>query len=499
MKLSLDSYVKAALVEAVDDKVRKQFASRIQQASSSSPFVPKDPEAIRKLVGIMVNIADVSPANGSPIHTAYVAWILQGYLAGVIQIKPGQENPDEDSMHEKLAIFDQVRKTKTEVPIKEWTNPEEQWNIKFYSSDDLNNLYLKVKDGDIEINKEGNTALDLDKFMAGEDSEEEQDRFLKRKIIERAIKRSTKHVYSKDGIEVYLIYGGPTVGMENLDAIRQGAFAWHTLGNGSSWCVAAGDMYSNTYGVSYLSKSDVLVCIKDKVPYFSLQYEGRLKLRNRADNDVLKSTLKELPLGEFTLIMIDDADLEKLTQTDHREVAEKMLEIYPGIDVSASVTFGNKQLVRTNNQGSKDLSPEVTKHIVSKIKSAGYASLKDYVLKVYPTIFALMMAKSYRLDYRAESQHLKQDIPGVSEYVLDSIIKSMMQTTGDAEYLYLFSMLFRYRRLMEEDILRKKSSNLAAIYMKILNNIIPKYPDLLQTEEFKDLDVEAQPESDNDY
>jgi len=499
------SYVKqplAVISEMIDDKNKKRFKDWIAVEKAKQPnasWIPDNPETVRQLIDAVVNISDV--VLTSP-HAAYAAWVLKEYLANHIPINIGQPNPDENNIKQALTIFDNLRKTKTEIPIKQWANPEDQWNLKFYSVGDLRSLENKVNSGEVSVNTEADSnELEFDKIMNSSESEEEKDArvavYLKKRSIDRGKKLYSSVLYNEGGKEIIFIKGAPTVG-EDVQAQRYAAYAWYDLansGNGTKWCVGFPPWDSNPHGPRYLKDSDVLVYRENGNPLFSLQYEGHLRIRDIEDNEPLENSLKEMPLGEFTLIVIDETVLNSLPAST--KALKNFVDIYPSLNLSESKTFGNKQLVIVPFEDSGKNDDAVAKSIHQKIMDLGYHSIKDYVLTIYPTILTSYWVKKLAGFWSDEQK--KAEIPGLSEYCDPTILQTLAKTTGDAEYKYLLFLIFRYREVIENNILEKGAPNLAVAYIKTLSDIVAKHPEVSKAKEFSDFAFFISSNNDEDY
>ena len=468
-----------SLMEAIDERGRKTLYDMLVKRASSAPFMSQNPEDIRKLRDVIVAMTDVSPLG---THMVYAIWVIDQYLKRALVINPNSANPDEDDIKQKLTIFDQVRRTKTPVPFKQWSNQEDQWKIQNYTVGDLNQLVRSMEESEIQTDDSGEADLENKYLTATDPAEVERLEALLFK--KRAVKRSeqyTRLVYQDDTHEIFLILGGPTIGLENPAALRSAGIAWHELGKGASWCVAAGAYDENDYGKSYLKSSDVLICRENKKPKFSLQYEGsQLDLKDVNNQDILRD-VKETPLGDFTLITIPLEPIESL-EKGKKTLAEFFFKVYPSLDLSESVTFGSKQIVLLPKDGKND---ELSGFIYKKIRSMGYASLKEYAVSVYPTVLNAYYFKHFGGKYGTYATEESRRLEGVTEYTNPKTVKSLELASQHSDDKYLMHLLFKYREAIEEDILNKDSANLAALYLQAVSEIIPsKFPELLKTKEF---------------
>ncbi len=494
------------LSEDVSKDIKKNMSNLIDK--STRDFVDHDPESRRKLLDAIEVITKVSPLLTEVEHTNYFKWAIQAYLSGSAIIDLKFDNPDEDDIRGKLEAFDSFRRTKTPLPDsikqdKQFKNADEEWYVTKYSFSDLQRLKDLVDQGEVKAEDasdddvEANLLKALNMGDSAQGSNKEKLKLLgailKKQTVSTAMSEYSKLVYQDDQNKIYLIKGAPSLGpTSGPDDLKYAGIAWHDLSKGSPWCVGTGDYAVNQWGPKYLANSDVLICRRNGEPFFSLQYEGRLLLRNTEPgagdtNDVLKKGLNEIPMGEFTLITIDLASVHRLSEPK-KVVAEFLIDIYPRLDLSESATFGSKKLLLISKEENNQ--KNIADVLYQEVRNMGYDSLKSYALDVYPAFLAFYYNYiNNRYSFGdSVSEKRKVPVPGVSEYCSDRAWHSLTQITGDAPFIYLMSVIFRFKDIIEQDILDKNSPNLATVYVLALKNL-PAEPEIKQlkhTEEFID-------------
>ena len=474
------------LLETVNPGLQKKWVNEL--VASPQPGredFPRHAEAARKLVEFITSLTDnINPGR----HTAYAYWVYKNYVDNNIQIRLSLPSPDEDTIREKLVLFNTFCDNETPIPIKNWANEHDQWEIKYYTKEELFNFVHQVAQGQLattsieekEAKEEAVYSTDKEALATYRAAKQ------KERDLKHAVNDFSKHLYNEGGEEIILILGGPSLGAAGLNSLRMGAFAWWAYAQGTRWCVGFGEYFSNPHGIgSYLPKSDVLIYRKDGKSMFSLQYEGYLRMRDPIDTDIFKvgyssNNLEEIPCGEFTLISVN---LEKVNSAVAPETIphiKRFIELYPKCDVSESVTFNQKQLLVADTN--EDRSQYLPKLIAEKVLSMGYPSLKAYILDVYPAVFRTQAARFVN----GTDIDKTVAMPGVDEYVSATANKVLGGAGKDANYEYLLQLIFRFKLVIEKDILEKKSGNLAMLYLYLLSGLVSKYSGLTNTDELKD-------------